>query len=177
MKNTPHHWNRWRKFVICAIIALLFSSCLTVNRIQRNCDKFAAICTVEKETVTVYRDTTIFRTDTIRVPLPRDTVRITDTVKVINNQAFLKPVHKQFGIIGVDAWVNFSVLGVQAYLTDSTILHVEKDTIYLEKVIKETGTTQTVKIKHIPKLYRVAFWILLIQAGALIAWLVKQKWF
>jgi hypothetical protein len=155
----------------------MLSSCLTVSRIQRNCDAFAAICTVEKETVTVYRDTTIYRTDTIRVPLPRDTVRITDTITIKNNQAFLKPVHKEFGIIGVDAWVNFSVLGVQAYLTDSTILHVEKDTIYLEKVIKETGTTKTVKVRHIPGIYRFAFWILLIQAGAIIAWLVKQRWF
>jgi|GEM_PF-2647396 len=133
----------------------LLAGCLTVGKIQRNCDKFAAICVTGTTTQTIYRDTTIYRTDTIRVPLPyRDTVRIVDTVKIINNKAFLRPVHKEFGIIGVDAWVNYSVLGVKAYLTDSTILHARTDTITLEKVIKEQGTTNTVIIKRIPGFYK-----------------------
>lgn len=148
---------------------LLFPSCLTISRIQRNCDKFAQICVTEKETVTVYRDTTIFRTDTIRVPLPyRDTVKIIDTVRIVNNLAWLPPVHKKIGIIGVNASVARSILNVNAYLTDSTILHTHRDTITLEKVIKEKAETKTVPVRFIPDFYKFTFWFFFLQVTVLI---------
>lgn len=149
----------------------MLSSCLTVRKIERNCDKFAQICVTEKETVTVYRDTTIYLRDTIRVPLPfRDTVKITDTVRIVNNLAWLPPVRKRFGIIGVDASVQRSILNVNAYLTDSTILHARRDTITLEKVIKEEAVTQTVTVRHVPKFYKVLLWIFIVQLLALGGW-------
>ena len=56
------------------LIALLSTGCMTVNRIEKNCDKFAAICITEVETKTdtiiktktviEYRDTTIY----VKVP-------------------------------------------------------------------------------------------------------------
>lgn len=148
---------------------LLFPSCLTISRIQRNCDKFAQICVTEKETVTVYRDTTIFRTDTIRVPLPyRDTVKIIDTVQIINNLAWLPPVHKKIGIIGVNASVARSILNINAYLTDSTVLHTRRDTITLEKVIKEKAETKTVPVRFIPDFYKFTFWFFFLQVTVLI---------
>lgn len=160
-----------KKLITLLGIVLVMSSCLTVGRIQRNCDKFAALCVTEKETVTVYRDTTIYRTDTIRVPLPfRDTVKITDTVRIVNNLAWLPPVHKRFGIIGVDASVARSILNVNAYLTDSTILHARNDTVLLEKVIKEDAITQTVVVKHVPKFYKVLLWIFIFQVLAAVGW-------
>ena len=167
-----------KKIFVLSLATMLFSSCLTIKRIERNCDKFAAICVTEKETVTVYRDSTIYRTDTIRVPLPyQDTVKITDTVRIVNNLAYLPTIHKRFGLIGVDAGVNRSVIDVNAYLTDSTILHTHRDTILLEKVIKEESVTQTVPVKHIPGMYRFAFWALLAQLVVLAAWFLKKKYF
>ncbi len=159
------------KLLLILLATLLFTSCLTVGRIERNCDKFAQICVTEKETVTVYRDTTIYLRDTIRVPLPfRDTVKITDTVRIVNNMAWLPPVRKRFGIIEVDASVARSILNVNAYLTDSTILHARSDTILLEKVIKEDAITQTVVVKHVPKFYKVLLWIFIFQVLAAIGW-------
>ena len=141
------------------VLMLALSSCLTVGRIERNCDKFAKICLQDQVTVITYRDTTIFRVDTLRVPLPyRDTVRIHDTVKIVDNLAYMPLVRRRFGLVGVDAWVNKSVLGVKGYLTDSTILHAHRDTITLEKVIKEQATIQTVTVKHVPGFYRFTFW-------------------
>ena len=165
------HLVRGGKLLLILLTTLLLSSCLTVSRIQRNCDKFAALCVTEKETVVEYRDTTIYRTDTIRVPIPyRDTVKITDTVRIVNNLAYLQPVRKRFGIIGVDASVQRSILNVNAYLTDSTILHTRRDTITLEKVIKEEAITQTVTVRHVPKFYKVLLWIFIVQLLALGGW-------
>ena len=157
-----------KKIILFLFLEALFSGCLTVNRIQKNCDKFAKICTVNQIEI-VYRDTTIYRTDTIRVPLPKDTVKITDTIQVINNVAWLPPVHKQIGIIGVDASVEWSLLNINAYLTDSTLLHTHKDTIVLEKVIKEQSETKIVKQKYTPRFYKIWFWIGLI-AIILLVW-------
>ena len=157
-------------------MVLLFSSCLTVSRIERNCDKFSQICVTEKETVTIYRDTTIFRTDTIRVPLPyRDTVKITDTVRIVNNLAWLPPVHRQFGIIGVNASVASSILNVNAYLTDSTILHSRRDTVVIKNAIKKEATTQTVTVRHVPKFYKILLWIFIFQILAFAGWFFMRE--
>lgn len=144
------------------ILLMLFSSCLTVRQIEKNCDKFAKICITETVTETVYRDTTIYRTDTLEITLPKDTVRLRDTLTIVKGMAFLPTIHKRFGIIGVDAGVSYSVLTVTAYLTDSTILYTHKDTLWLEKVIKEKAITHTVVVKHVPKLYKWSFWILVV---------------
>lgn len=163
------------KLFLLIAIPFFMVSCLTVGRIERNCDKFAKVCVSEKETVIEYRDTTIYRRDTIRVPLPvRDTVTISDTVRIENNMAWLPPVHKQIGLIGVDAWVTRSILRVDAFLTDSTILHPLLDTIYLDNAIKEEKTTNTVVVekKHVPKLHKIALAIIVLELLAAVVWLL-----
>lgn len=144
--------------LVCVSVMLLANGCMTVGRIKRNCDKFAQICITEKETVVEYRDTTIYRTDTVIVELPRDTVKLTDTVKIVNNKAFLAPVHKEFGIVGVDAWVNFSVLNVNAYLTDSTLLYTETDTVFLKGAVQTSTVTNTVPVKYVSGYHKFTSW-------------------
>lgn len=165
------------RFLILFLWAILMSSCMTVDRIQRNCDKFAAICVPETEKVIEYRDTTIYRLDTIRVPLHvRDTVRLSDTIRIVNNVAWLPPIRKQIGLIGVDAWVNHSILNVNAYLNDSTILYPVRDTITIEKAIKEEQVTNTVVVekRYVPKLYHLAFWIVVLELVAMGIWLAVK---
>lgn len=149
------------KNIIYLLLILVLSSCMTVKRIQRNCDQFAKICVTETVKETIYRDTTIFRNDTIMVSLPKDTVHLTDTVSIVNDLVYLPTIYKQFGIIAADAGVQRSVLSVNAYLTDSAILHPIRDTIYLEKAIRHETVTNTVPVRYIPKIYQYAFWIVL----------------
>lgn len=167
-----------KKIIILLLIAAAGTSCLTVKRIERNCDKFAKVCVTETVKETVYRDTTIFRTDTIRVPLPfRDTVKITDTVRIINNLAYLPTVRKEFGLIGVDAGVNASILKVNAWLTDSTILHPLRDTIIINDAISNTTTVNTITLppeKFVPKFYKFTFWIFIIELALLAVWLLLK---
>jgi hypothetical protein len=170
---------------------LLFSSCLTVKKIERNCDKFAKVCVTETTTQTLWRDTTIyvdkaFYIDTtIFVPIPgfKDSVRIRDSVVVRDNYAYMKSIHVEKGIIAVDASVNRSVFSVDAYLTDSTILYHFQDTLNYQdsltiyNAIRERTTTSTVvlpPVKYIPKLYKITFWIVILQVLVCIVLLLSE---
>lgn len=163
-----------KKLIVFVLTTMLLSSCLTVGRIQRNCDKFEQICVAEKETVTVYRDTTIYLTDTVLVQLPRDTVKLTDTITVSNGVASLDPVHREFGLIGVDAWVRSSVLNVDAYLTDSTMLYIEPDTVKLPGAVKTETITKVVPERYIPGFYQFTFWLFIIQLAVVVLWIGRN---
>lgn len=165
-------------YLICVLATVLLNGCMTVKRIERNCDKFAQICITEKETVIQYRDTTIYRTDTVVVKLPRDTVKLTDTVQVINNLAYLPSVHKKFGLIGVDAGVRHSVLRVNAYLTDSTLLYAEPDTVHLPGAVQIKEVTNTVPVRFVPGFYKFTFWLFWVVVGSIalvIAWWILRN--
>lgn len=146
-----------RKILYISIILLSFSSCLTVGRIERNCDKFGKICITDK--VIEYRDTTIYINDTILYPLPKDTVFIKGDVQIIENKAQMKPIYKEFGLIGMDVWVLNSKLGGKAYFLDPSLEIPIRDTITIEKIkIKESNTIQLPPEKYIPKFYKFTFW-------------------
>lgn len=170
-----------KKLISLLLLIMLFSGCLTVKQIERNCDKFAQICITEIFKETVYRDTTIYRTDTIRVPLPvRDTVTLIDTVEIIDGNAFMATRYETFGIIEVEAGVQYSVLTVRAYLNDSTILHTFRDTILLEKIIKEQITVSTVPVKYVPFIYKFVFYLFimgLILLFGYLGWKLKTNKF
>lgn len=166
-----------KKIIFLFIIWFGFNGCLTVNRIARNCDKFAKICITEKVTETVYRDTTITITDTILVELPRDTVTITDTVTIINNRAYMLPVYKEFGLIGVRAGVVANVVNVRAWLTDSTILQPRTDTITINNAIKEKTATHTIVLppeKYIPGFYKFTFWLFVVALFAVVLFVIAK---
>lgn len=125
-----------------------------------------------------YRDTTIyvdvpFYIDTvIFVPIPgfKDSVRIRDSVTIVNGLVYMKSLHKEIGLIGVDVTLDKSQLSVVAYLTDSTILYNLKDTLNFQdsikiyNAIKDQVTTTTIvlpPVKYIPKFYKIAGWFLI----------------
>ncbi len=142
-------------------------------------------------TDTTYRDTTIyvdvpFYIDTvIFVPIPgfKDSVIIRDSVTIVNGLVYMKSLHKEIGLIGVDVTLDKSQLSVTAYLTDSTILFNLKDTLNFQdsikiyNAIKYKVTTNTVvlpPVKFIPKFYRFAFWLLIIELILLAIFIVYK---
>ena len=72
------------KYLTLLFSIVLLSSCMTMKRIERNCDKFAAVCLakssdtvfVTKEVEIVYRDTTV------EWVLYRDTVYLSTPVYI-----------------------------------------------------------------------------------------------
>ena len=152
------------KLIYLILITVLSTSCLTVKRIERNCDKFAKVCITESVTKIVYRDTIIFKDRIVKIKLPSDTVRITDTITIINNRGYLPERYKEFGVIWASASVRNSVLSVRAGLIDSTILVPIKDTIRIKDAItnQTTENTATVIKKHIPKFFWFTFWYFIV---------------
>jgi hypothetical protein len=152
----------------------LLASCLTVGRIEKNCDKFAKVCVTSEKVTVIVKDSIIYRIDTVIVTLPKDTVTLYDTVTVTNGVAQLAPVHKKSGVISVDAWVRNSVLSVYAYLNDSTILVPFRDTIIVPVTTVTTDNTVVLPPeKYIPKFYKFTFMVFivsLIAAVVYIAW-------
>lgn len=145
-------------------------------------------------TETKWRDTTIYVKipvyidKIIEVPLPvHDTLKIIEKVYVDKNgQAEMKPVTKKKGIIGADISITNGKLFANLYLTDSTLLHKYKDTLNYEdslkiyNAIRETDTNTNTQVvpppeKYIPKIYKYALWIVILQLILLIAYIVI-KW-
>lgn len=153
-------------------MAIFLSSCLTVGRIQRNCDEFAKVCL---STTTVYRDTTIYRKDTVRIQLPSDTVTIDRLITNSDTLMSLAPVSVSKGLITATAWIKDYRLHVDAWLNKKYVETVRVDTITITKVVKETANVVTLPAeKYIPKFFKYSGWfvILLLVGGAL--WLANK---
>lgn len=131
-------------------------------------------------TETKWRDTVIyveipfFIDKIIEVPLPvHDTLRIIETVYVDKEGlADMKLIHREQGIIGADISIEKGKLKGNFYLLDSTIIYNYKDTLSFQDslriydAVRETQVTNTVVLppeKYIPKVYKWAFWIILIE--------------
>ena len=161
--------------LICLVLIVFLSSCLTTKRIQKNCDLFAQICIsgTETETTTESRDTTIIVIDTVEVPLPADTVAIHDTVTVVNKLAFMPEIYRQFGNIAITAKVYNSIIDVKGFYVDSSFLYIEPDTIKIKGVVtvKTVEIINTVELvqKYIPKIYKICFYLVMSMLGLLIA--------
>ena len=72
------------KQIAFILICLLSVSCMTVKRIERNCDKFEKICTTGNvDTVEINNSTVVFLRDTtINFYFPRDTVYLETPVDI-----------------------------------------------------------------------------------------------
>lgn len=153
-----------KKLLLISLLAIFLSSCLTVGRIQRNCAEFAKICNV---TTTIYKDTTIYRKDTIRIKLPGDTVTINRPITVNGTQVSLEPVSVSKGLISAKAWVYANRLMVDAWLNKPYVETVHRDTITITKIVRETGNTVTIREKYIPAFYKYSgmFMIFLMVVG------------
>jgi hypothetical protein len=158
------------------LIALLLSSCLTVSRIEKNCDKFAKVCVTESVTKIEYRDTTIYKDRIIEVKLPNDTVYLTKNVYIKENMCFMDYTRKTFGNIWASAKVENSILDLRAGYVSNIVQVPIHDTIYIERAISNTTTDNTVVLppeKYIPKFYKFTFWVFIV---SLIAALVYISW-
>jgi len=120
-------------------------------------------CYVSSDT-TITRDSLVYRDTTIYVSLPKDTVKIKDTIKLpaIGKKLNYGPVEKRNGLITVKAEIRNNVLGIESYLNDSTIF------VKLDNAIKEayywkehTTTIVTPPQKYVPQFYKFClYWFI-----------------
>ena len=135
---------------IIALASLFLTSCMTVNRIKRNCDKFAEVCYVPSSTV--IRDTIIY-INPINVPLPVSNINVNMELKPINNIVNLEKQVFKNGLIITEVSIMNNHLTLKSFLSDSTIL-VKPDPVIIPGAIKEVE--KVLKVKYIPKAYKWA---------------------
>ena len=141
---------------ILILFSLSITSCMTVSRIKRNCDKFAEVCYIPSSTV--IRDTIAY-INPINVLLPVSDINITLELKVINNIVNLEKQVFKSGLIITEVSIVNNKLNVKSFLGDSTIL-VKPDPIIIPGAIKEVE--KILKVKYIPKVYKWALNILIL---------------
>lgn len=162
-----------KKIIFFLLVSILASGCMTVKRIQRNCDAFAKICAVDVQHEIRYRDTIIYL-DPIAVRLPESDVNITSILQVKSGMLNLKKITKKQGLITIEVSIVNNELQVNAYLNDSTIL-AHPDPVRIDDAIKTEQLTRTIPVKYIPKAYKFAFWIVLIEVIILILYFFLKK--
>lgn len=136
-----------KKVIFLFVLALFLHGCLTTKTIKRHCSDFAALCLTDGvvKTDTIRVPVQVIIQDTVYVKLPKDTVKVVDTLVVVNNVANLPMKTYSFGIIWVAVGVTNNVLDVQASLKDSSLLVPIIDTVYVYRDIINTQHNQVVK--------------------------------
>jgi len=163
------------KTITFILIGLLSVSCMTVERIEKNCDKFEQICaTGDVDTVRIETNTKTFVGDTtINFYFPRDTVYLETPLKKIPGKKFNRGLvnsklsYLEAGLAWSTAQVKQGVL--QHYLEsgDTTIR------IQLKNALKTISTLRTeLKSSHqvvtvkentqFAKFCIKVFWVLLV---------------
>jgi len=128
------------KNLIIISILLLSVSCLTVERIERNCDKFATICEVPVKVETEILTNTVteiqYRDTSFYYPIPERIVKEKKPVKVKG-----KKVNSELSILQVSYAISY------AQVIDSKLQHelVQTDTLLL---IELEDALKTIKIQE-----------------------------
>lgn len=140
------------KNLFIILIALFLTSCMTVKRVEKNCDLFAKVCITETETeteiITETKTETIYRDTTIYIEIPGKEV-----IKEI-------PVYIEKGLVNS----GLSVLNVPfarglSQVVNSKLRHklIQTDTLLLFKLENALKTikTQEKQIKVLKEKYVV----------------------
>jgi len=101
------------KNLIIILICLLLTSCMTVKRIEKNCDLFEKIClTDSKDTVFITKETeTTYRDTVVDYQIKRDTIFKETPIIFFKKEMINSPIsHLEVGLAKSDAWIESNIL-------------------------------------------------------------------
>lgn len=160
--------------LVITFLALLLMSCNTPKRIERKCAKWTAICQPEQRIDSILiRDTVIIRDTIIRYKIRQDTVILEHKFTVPKYLTLdFDTIRKEFGLVGVQAWVTDNRLGVLGYLTDSTILikSKTKEVIHNEKSHRK----EIVRVKENTSFANFTIWFFWIMVIMVIIYIILK---
>jgi len=159
-----------KKLIGILLVGILFSSCLTVKRVERNCDLFAKICGTGTTTEIQYKDTTIFINRDVPVYLPRDTTYLQGQVTIDSLGAQMQQEIINDGMVTITTKVKDSKLIASGYISRDSLVANIRDSILIKNAIRQSSskTTVTIREKYIPGFYRFTFWFAVIEWAALL---------
>lgn len=164
------------KWILLIISVIFFSGCCTQKKCLR---KFPPQITTEIKDSIVYKDsiviedTTIYKTilgasiiDTFFVDVPKDIPVPKDTARA--------EVEFAYALAYINPRWNVQLELHQKDTLLTIISHLKKEVWKWEKKYRTEKRVLVQKEKYIPKIYKIAFWVLLIEFALLIGFLVKK---
>lgn len=156
-----------------AIIGLIAVSCLTDKSIVKHRDR---ILNVLGKTEITYKDSLIYRTDTVKIQLPASDVTVDTLIDIKNGIASLDTITAKKGLITMQAWVNNNMLGVNAWLNEKFVSKEVHDTIIVEVPTIKTVITPVDHFieKELNWYQKFCIWSVSIILGLVILYLVLK---
>ncbi len=164
------------KYLIFLFFIAMLPGCMTVNRIKRNCDKFAQICVTSSTTEVHYRDT-IIRLAPIQARLPESNIIISSTLRVINGIVDMPKTIEKNGLITTEVSITNNQLFIRSYLNDSTIM-VKPEPVVIHDAIRDEKNTNYITLppeRYIPGIFKITFWIVVIELAAVVILFLLSK--
>jgi len=137
-----------KNLLLILLISVLSASCLTVKKIEKNCDLFAAVCVTEKETETDTNTTTTTETEygdtTATVHIPEVKEEDTKPVTIIDEKKKPVPVKKEY--------VNseLSILSVPFAMSTAQVINSK-----LRHKLAQTDTILLLRLKNALKTVKI----------------------
>ena len=138
------------KYLIIILISLLSVSCMTVKRIEKNCDLFAKICITETETetdtTTTTKTETTYEDTTAVIYIPEKIVKDEKPVIIVDEKKEPVPVKKE----SINSELSTLVVPFaisHAQVVNSKLRHelIQTDTLLLFKLENALKTVKTLE--------------------------------
>lgn len=147
------------------ISVVMLSSCNPCQRLAKKCPP--KIEYIRYDSI-VNRDSIVYRDRIIRDTIPPDTVSTEVLIEVPANcpSINIRRIHVDGKYAEADAWVQNSMLKLELRQKEQVIEKIlkdaEKETTHWRELYTKELTKETTQVKYIPKLYKIAFWYMLL---------------
>lgn len=157
------------KLGLYILVIVLMGSCSAERRLSRILSNHPELMEVDTIETINYRDTIIYRDTVINIALPKDTVKLTDTLKIeCKEDSLIIPMDTLMAstnIADARTWLNVSQGKIERHLeviNKDSLLQIKIDSLVKESYYWQTKyleSIKTVKIKECPKWKNIMSWI------------------
>ena len=116
-----------KSFVIPFLIAVIFTACSTIKYVP-----------VKDSTSVERRDSVIYKVDTLRIPVPVETVK--EVVPTFS------PLHMETSVAEADAWVDTTTNALKGVLKNKKTALSQPQVVYKEKIVYR----DSIRTKEVP---------------------------
>ena len=159
------------KKLLVVVISLMMVSCLTDKNIIKHRDR---VLSVLGTTSISHKDSVIVRTDTVKIQLPPSNVTVERIIHVKDGIASLDTITVKKGLITMSAWVNNSILGVDAHLNKKEVETVKHDTILIDVPVIHTVFQPKEVEKELNWYQKFCIWSVSILLGFVAVYLILK---
>lgn len=144
-----------KKGLFLVSFGLFLTSCLTVGKIERNCDKFMLVCGQRVDVRIQYRDTVVPLEKNLNIQLPVSHIDVSGELKYDPQKRLDMSIKETDGIITTELRLKGDDYHLKSYLNDSSIQYKYRDSIKIEKVNVYKDKIVEIPVKYVPLHYKI----------------------